>query len=73
MARRYFYSIPNCVKYRIIFENQETVYGANENGEFRLFRKDTGKISFSKREALKSYVNTFLEREFEEKRQIAYV
>lgn len=73
MARRYFYLIPECVKYRIIFENKETVYGINERNEYRLFRKDTGRICFSKREALKSYISTFLDTEFEEKRQVACV
>jgi len=72
MARRFFYTVPDCVKYRIIFENKDTVYGANERNEYRLFRKNSGKISFSKREALRSYINTFLEKEFEEKRQVAY-
>lgn len=73
MARRFFYTIPDCVKYRIIFENQETVYGANEKNEYRLFRKDSGKISFSKRKALNAYINEFLEKEFEEKQQVACV
>ena len=44
--------IPEFVKYRTVFENEDTVLGAGENGEHKLFRKDTGKICFDERVAL---------------------
>jgi hypothetical protein len=63
MNRRYFWLIPECVKFRTVFEDAETILGVNEQNEHRLFRKDTGKICFSEREALKSFVANFLEQE----------
>lgn len=63
MNRRYFWLIPECVKFRTVFEDAETILGVNEQNEHRLFRKDTGKICFSEREALKSLVANFLEQE----------
>jgi hypothetical protein len=52
MTRRYFWQIPEFIKYRTVFETDDTVLGANENGEHQLFRKDTGKICFDERVAL---------------------
>ena len=63
MNRRYFWQIPACIKYRTVFEDRETITGASETNEYRLFRKDTGKICFSEREALQSFVESFLEKE----------
>ncbi len=67
MNRRYFWQIPQCVKFRVVFEDAETILGANDENEHLLFRKDTGKICFSEREALSSFVAVFLEKEFAEK------
>lgn len=64
MNRRYFWQIPQCFKFRIVFENAETIVGVNDENEHRLFYKDTGKICFSGREALGSFVSEFLEKEF---------
>ena len=52
MTRRYFWQTPEFIKYRIVFEDKDTVLGINEQNEHRLFRKDTGKISFDERVAL---------------------
>lgn len=52
MTRRYFWQLPEFIKYRTVFENEDTVLGADENGEHKLFRKDTGKICFDERVAL---------------------
>jgi hypothetical protein len=67
MNRRYFWLIPECVKFRTVFEDAETILGINEDNEHRLFRKDTGKICFCERETLKSFIADFLEKEFSEK------
>ncbi len=63
MSRRYFWQIPACIKFRTVFEDRETILGVSETNEHCLFRKDTGKICFSEREALQSFVETFLEKE----------
>ena len=69
MNRRYFWLIPECVKFRTVFEDTETIIGVNEENEHRLFRKDTGKICFCEREALKSFIANFLEKEFLEENE----
>ena len=51
MTRRFFWQIPECVKFRTVFEDKETILGANDDNEHHLFRKDVGKICFSEREA----------------------
>ncbi len=56
MNRRYFWLIPEFVKFRTVFETAETVLGVNVDKEHRLFRKDTGKISFDEREALRQSI-----------------
>jgi hypothetical protein len=53
MNRRYFWLIPEFTKFRTVFETAETVLGVNDENEHRLFRKDTGKISFDERDALR--------------------
>ena len=63
MNRRYFWTVPDCVKHRVIFEDRETVVGVNDANEHRTLRKDTGKIFFSAQDALKSFVADFLEKE----------
>jgi hypothetical protein len=53
MNRRYFWLIPEFTKFRTVFETAETVVGVSGENEHRLFRKDTGKICFDEREALR--------------------
>ena len=53
MNRRYFWLIPEFTRFRTVFETAETVVGVNDEKEHRLFRKDTGKISFDECEALR--------------------
>jgi hypothetical protein len=53
MNRRYFWLIPEFTKFRTVFENAETVLGVNGDNEHRLFRKDTDKICFDERDALR--------------------
>lgn len=52
MNRRFFWQVPEYIKFRIVFETDETILGATENNEYRLFRKDTNRIVFSICEAL---------------------
>lgn len=47
MTRRFFWQLPEFIRYRIVFENAETVLGVNDNREHRLFRKDTSRILFA--------------------------
>lgn len=63
MNRRHFWTVPDCVKFRVIFEDKETVVGVNDANEHRTLRKDTGKIFFSAQEALKSFVKDFINKE----------
>ncbi len=63
MNRRYFWTIPDCIKFRVVFEDRETVLGVNEANEHKLLRKDSGRIFFSPQDALKSFVADFLEKE----------
>ena len=63
MNRRYFWTVPECTKFRVVFEDRETVVGVNDANEHRTLRKDTGRIFFSAQEALKSFVADFLEKE----------
>jgi hypothetical protein len=52
MNSRFFWQVPEYIKFRIVFEDAETILGATENNEYRLFRKDTNQIVFSICEAL---------------------
>ena len=52
MTRRYFWQIPELIKYRTVFENVEIVNGTNEENEHKLFRKDTGRICFDEAAAV---------------------
>ena len=66
MNRRYFWLIPEFTKFRTVFETAETVMGVNEENEHRLFRKDTGKICFDERDALRMSIVKLTEFETEE-------
>ncbi|HEX8737722.1 MAG TPA: hypothetical protein VF721_20485 [Pyrinomonadaceae bacterium] len=52
MNRRFFWQVPEYIKFRIVFETDETILGATGDNEYRLFRKDTNRIVFSICEAL---------------------
>jgi hypothetical protein len=66
MNRRYFWLVPEFTKFRTVFETADTVYGVNDENEHRMFRKDTGKISFDEREALRLSIVKLTEFEPEE-------
>jgi hypothetical protein len=65
MNRRFFWQVPEYIKFRIVFEDAETILGATENNEYRLFRKDTSRIVFSICEALDVCFASMMARESE--------
>lgn len=66
MTRRYFWLIPEFTKFRTIFEDAETVVGVSDDNEHRLFRKDTGKVCFDERDALRLSIILLVEAESEQ-------
>ena len=66
MNRRYFWLIPEFTKFRTVFETAETVMGVSDENEHRLFRKDTGRICFDERDALRLSIVRLTEFETEE-------
>jgi hypothetical protein len=64
MNRRHFWQMPEGLKFRTIFEDAETVMGINERNEQRLFRKDTGKITFTETEALENSLTSLIKKNF---------
>lgn len=50
---RHFWLIPEFVKFRTVFETDETVLGVNDAAEHRLFRKDPKRLSFDESDALR--------------------
>lgn len=65
MNRRFFWQVPEYIKFRIVFEDAETILGATENNEYRLFRKDTNQIVFSICAALEMSLASLREKEIE--------
>ena len=54
MNRRFFWQIPEFIRYRTVFEDRETVLGVNDQNERRLFRKDTGRVLFTEHRSSES-------------------
>lgn len=65
MNRRFFWQVPEYIKFRTVFEDAETILGATENNEYRLFRKDTNRIVFSICEAMEMCLTPLREKESE--------
>ena len=65
MNSRFFWQVPEYIKFRIVFETDETILGATENNEYRLFRKDTNRIVFSICEAMERCLAPQSEKESE--------
>lgn len=63
MTRRHFWQVPEFIKFRTVFENEDTILGVSDNNEHKLFRKDTGSISFDERSALGKRLVTMAKRE----------
>jgi hypothetical protein len=51
MTNNYFWQIPQCKKFRVVFENDEVLVGESTDHEHQTFRKDSQFIGFSEREA----------------------
>jgi hypothetical protein len=66
MKSRIFYEKRTLKKYRIIFETDEMVIGADRRNKYRTFRKDTGAIAFSRREALELRINDLTKKQIKE-------
>lgn len=63
MTRRHFWQVPEFIKFRTVFENDDSILGVSERGEHKLFRKDTGSISFDERAALSKRLVNLAKRE----------
>lgn len=63
MTRRHFWQIPEFIKFRTVFENEDSILGVSESNEHKLFRKDTGSISFDERAALSTRLVTLAKHE----------
>lgn len=62
--KRHFWQMPEGIKFRTVFEDQETVLGVNERNEHRLFRKDTNGITFAENEALEMSLTSLIKKNF---------
>lgn len=65
MNRRFFWQVPEYIKFRTVFETDETILGATDDNQYRLFRKDTNQIVFSLCEALEISLTARRENESE--------
>jgi hypothetical protein len=63
MTRGYFWQVPEWTRFRTVFEDGEIILGVNEKNEHKLFRKDTGSITFDEREALQQRLSAVAEAE----------
>lgn len=52
MKKRLFWEKRTLKKFRIVFESNEIIVGANRKNKFQTFRKDTESIAFSRRDVL---------------------
>jgi Uncharacterized protein conserved in bacteria len=63
MNRRYFWHLPELKRFRAVFEDRETILGADAAGQHRFFRKDTGKICFDERQAARLCIAALIKDE----------
>ncbi len=52
MSKRVFYETRSLKRFTVVFESREVIVGVDRRRKRKLFRKDTGVIAFSRREAL---------------------
>lgn len=52
ITNKYFWQIPQCKKFRLIFEDDEILVGESIDHCLQTFRKDSQFIGFSEKEAL---------------------
>ena len=67
MTRRYFWQVPELTRFRTVFEDRDIILGVSEKNEHKLFRKDTGSITFDEREALRQRLSAVAD--FEARRE----
>lgn len=63
MKGRLFWEKRTLKKFRIIFESEEIVVGADRKNKYQTFRKDSGLIAFSRREVLEMRLNDLTHRQ----------
>lgn len=66
MKRRIFYEKRTLKRFRVIFETEEIIIGVDRRNKYRTFRKDTGAIAFSRREALELRINDLTKKQIKE-------
>ena len=59
MRSKFFWQVPQCKKFRIIFEDEDIMVGVSDDNKYQTFRKDTNFIGFTEQEALEQSL-TFL-------------
>ena len=63
MTDKYFWQIPQCKKFRVIFEDDEVLVGESNDHEYQTFRKDSQFIGFSERESLEQSLGFLANKE----------
>lgn len=71
MKSNFFWEKRTCKKLRIIFESEEIIVGADRKNKYQTFRKDTGLIAFSRREAIEMKLADLTTRQNSEAKQDA--
>jgi hypothetical protein len=59
MKSKVFWQVPQCKKFRIIFEDEDIMVGVSDDNNYQTFRKDSKFIGFTEQEALEQSL-TFL-------------
>jgi hypothetical protein len=63
MNGRVFWEKRSLKKFRIIFESDDLIVGADRKNKHRTFRKDTELIAFSRREVLEMRLNELTKKQ----------
>ena len=59
MNSKFFWQVPQCKKFRIIFEDEDIMVGVSDDNNYQTFRKDSNFIGFTEQLALEQSL-TFL-------------
>ena len=59
MNSKFFWQVPQCKKFRIIFEDEDIMVGVSDDNNYQTFRKDSNFIGFTEQQALEQSL-TFL-------------
>lgn len=63
MNGRFFWQVPQCKKFRVIFEDSDIMVGASDDNKYQTFRKDSGLIGFSESEALEQSLSFLVNKD----------